>query len=146
MVPDMDYTPSQIMRLVQLGNRDAALGSQTIWFCASCFMCSTRCPQEVKIAETMDALRELALKEKKAHPKARKNLAFLKAFLNSVKRNGRLHEVGMVMNYKTRARDFFSDLFLAPAMFLKGKLKIFGKSVKDRRQMARIFEHTGGEK
>ncbi len=146
MVPDMDYTPSQIMRLVQLGNRDAALGSQTIWFCASCFTCSTRCPQEVKIAETMDALRELALKEKKAHPKARKNLAFLKAFLASVKRNGRLHEVGMVMNYKTRARDFFSDLFLAPAMFLKGKLKLLAKPVKDRARMAQIFERTGGKK
>jgi hypothetical protein len=31
-------------------------------------------------------------------------------------------------------------------MFLKGKLKLFGKPVKDRRQTARIFEHTGGKK
>ncbi len=145
MVADMDYTPSQIMRLIQRGERDAALGSKTIWFCASCFTCSTRCPQEVKIAETMDALRERALKEKKAHRAARKNLAFLKAFLGSVKRNGRLHEVGMVMDYKTRARDFFSDLFLAPVMFLKGKLKLRGRPVKDRERMAQIFARTGKE-
>ncbi len=146
MVPDMDYTPSQIMRLVQVGDRDAALGSRTIWFCASCFTCSTRCPQEVKIAEVMDALREQALREKKAHPRARKVLAFLKSFLGSVRRTGRLHEVGMVMEYKTRARDFFSDVLLAPVMFLKGKLKLFGKPVKDRQAVARIFERTAGTK
>jgi heterodisulfide reductase subunit C2 len=146
MVPDMDFTPSQIMRLVQLGKREAALGSKTIWFCASCLTCTTRCPQEVKIAEVMDALRAMAYQEKKAHPAARKNVAFLKAFLGSVRRRGRLHEVGMVMDYKTRARDFFADLLLAPKMFLKGKLKLFGKPVKDRRHMARIFEHTGGKK
>ena len=146
MVPEMDYTPSQIMRLVQIGDREAALRSVTIWYCASCLTCSTRCPQEVKIAEFMDALRERSLKAKKVNPRARKIIAFVKSFLGGIRRAGRVHEISMVMEYKTRARDLFSDVLLAPVMFVKGKLKLLGKPVKDRQAVARIFERTAGAK
>lgn len=45
MVGYMDLPPSQVMRLIQLGRRDTVLGSRTIWLCASCETCTTRCPQ-----------------------------------------------------------------------------------------------------
>ncbi|MHC4454640.1 MAG: 4Fe-4S dicluster domain-containing protein, partial [Planctomycetota bacterium] len=46
---EMDYMPNQIIRFVQIGARKEALTSRTIWLCASCITCSTRCPKEVKI-------------------------------------------------------------------------------------------------
>lgn len=145
MVPDMDYTPSQIMRLIQMNRRETALRSKTIWYCASCHTCSTRCPKDVEIAGTMDVLREIALEENKVHPKAKKILAFCKAFLDSVKKKGRLFEVGMVMGYKLGSKDFFADIGLAPKMFLKGKLKLRPHPVKGRDAIRKLFERSRGK-
>jgi heterodisulfide reductase subunit C len=41
----MDKTPRQIIRLLQLGFLEEALKSRTIWLCATCQTCSTRCPR-----------------------------------------------------------------------------------------------------
>jgi len=144
MVPDMEQTPSQIMRLIQMDQRDAVLGSKTLWYCASCLTCSTRCPQEVKIAELMDALRERSLSERKAHRASRKIRAFARSFLRAVERNGRIHEMGMVMDYKLTSKDFFGDILLAPQMFLKGKLKLFARTIKGSAHVRRLFEKTAG--
>ncbi len=43
----MDYLPSQIMRLVQLGQEDLLLTSKTIWVCLTCNTCSIRCPNDI---------------------------------------------------------------------------------------------------
>ena len=60
---DMDYSPNQIMRMIQLGMRDEVLSSRSIWLCASCETCTTRCPREVDLASIMDALRRMAHRE-----------------------------------------------------------------------------------
>ncbi|NIQ78825.1 MAG: heterodisulfide reductase subunit C, partial [Anaerolineae bacterium] len=57
---EMDYTPNQIIRGVQLGMREMVLSSRAIWLCAACETCSTRCPQEADPAAVMDALRHIA--------------------------------------------------------------------------------------
>ncbi|MFL7807317.1 MAG: 4Fe-4S dicluster domain-containing protein, partial [Anaerolineae bacterium] len=44
---EMDYPPHQVIRGVQMGMRDLVLASSTIWLCAACETCSTRCPQDV---------------------------------------------------------------------------------------------------
>jgi len=40
----MDLYPDQVMRYIQLGIREPVLNSSTIWVCASCETCTTRCP------------------------------------------------------------------------------------------------------
>ena len=59
----MDYKPNQIMQMVSLGMKDRVLSSKTIWVCASCYTCSTRCPNDIDIAKVMDWLRQTALRE-----------------------------------------------------------------------------------
>ena len=51
----MDYSPVQIIHAIRLGLDDLALTSRTIWLCASCETCTTRCPQNVEVAKVMDA-------------------------------------------------------------------------------------------
>jgi heterodisulfide reductase subunit C len=58
----MDWLPSQIIRLVQLGDEEA-LDSKTIWLCASCFTCGTRCPKGVDLSKIMEALRTILLRK-----------------------------------------------------------------------------------
>jgi Heterodisulfide reductase, subunit C len=42
----MDMLPSQVIRMAQLGMTEV-LQSRTIWICASCLTCVTRCPKGV---------------------------------------------------------------------------------------------------
>jgi len=64
MVELMDLLPNQVIRLVQLGQIEAVVGSKTIWLCASCFSCTSRCPKGVDLAKLMEALRLLLLRKK----------------------------------------------------------------------------------
>ncbi len=63
MITLMDLLPNQIIRLVQLGQIKDVLDSKTIWLCASCFTCSSRCPKGVDLAKVMEALRLLLLRK-----------------------------------------------------------------------------------
>jgi heterodisulfide reductase subunit C len=53
-----DLRPDQLIRLVQLGERERVLGSATIWLCAGCATCATRCPNGVELPALMDALKQ----------------------------------------------------------------------------------------
>src|SRR5512143_3422620 len=84
--PEMDYLPSQIMRLVHLGAEDDVLGSRAIWLCASCEACTTPCPMVIDVAAVMDALRIMAIDRRIALPDAR-GIQFCRSFLGSVRRH-----------------------------------------------------------
>ncbi len=62
-ISEMDISPSEIIRLVQLGEEKEVLNSKTIWICASCFTCVTRCPKGVDLAKIMESLRQINLRK-----------------------------------------------------------------------------------
>ena len=62
VVAAMDLLPSQVIRMAQLGMEDV-LESNTIWICASCLTCGTRCPKGVDLPRLMEALRQIALRQ-----------------------------------------------------------------------------------
>ena len=61
----MELLPNQVMRLLQFGQVERILQSNTHWVCASCFVCSTRCPKGIDIAAIMEALRQVELRKNK---------------------------------------------------------------------------------
>jgi len=61
VVAVMDLLPSQVIRMAQLGMEDV-LECNTIWICASCLTCVTRCPKGVDLPRLMEALRQIALR------------------------------------------------------------------------------------
>ena len=63
MTQEMDYLPSKVIRMAQLG-LDEALESKTIWVCTTCFNCEVRCPRGIDIANVMEALRQMVLRKK----------------------------------------------------------------------------------
>lgn len=62
MADHMDLLPHQIVRLAQLGLRETLCGSRAIWACVSCMTCNGRCPKGVRIAEVIEAVREVVLR------------------------------------------------------------------------------------
>lgn len=61
IVGTMDILPSQALRMAQLGMEEV-LESNTIWICASCLTCVSRCPKGVDLPRLMEALRQVALR------------------------------------------------------------------------------------
>ncbi len=59
----MDLLPSQVIRLAQLGLEEV-LDANTIWYCASCQTCLSRCPRGVDLPRVMEALRQISLRER----------------------------------------------------------------------------------
>lgn len=66
-VSQMDILPNQIIRLAQLGLQDELTQSKSIWVCASCMTCNTRCPKGINIAEVIEAIRQMILRKRKDH-------------------------------------------------------------------------------
>jgi len=138
--PYMDIRPNNIIRMIQMGMKEAVLGSSAIWLCVYCQTCGTRCPNEIHIGILMDTLREMAVEE--GIPAKEKNIhLFHEAFIQSVRRGGRAHEVTMLMEYMLRSRDLMADsLFPGMKLFLKGKFPLLPSFVKGREEIKRIFE------
>ena len=64
---DEEYNPRKIIHMVILGMKDRVLSSDFIWLCSSCYTCEERCPQDVRIPEVMDAIKNLAVNEGYIH-------------------------------------------------------------------------------
>jgi heterodisulfide reductase subunit C len=140
----MDRPPHQITRMIQLGLEEEILRSTTLWICASCETCSTRCPNDIEIAALMDHLRSACARRKVAN-REEGVLKFHNTFLSSVRRNGRVFELGMIGSYKLKTKAFLQDARLGWEMFKRGKLKLFPRRIRGRREIKRIFEQTRGK-
>ena len=133
----MDYPPAQLIHAARLGLDDLVLRSKTIWLCASCETCTTRCPQEVDIAGVMDAAKILAVR-RGVKPAIGEVRSFHQAALATIRRFGRMWEAGMLVNLKLRTARYLKDLQLGRRMLRKRKLKLLPSLVGARRAR-RIF-------
>lgn len=116
-----DWQPNQIMRALQLGQDDIALGALTPWLCASCQTCTTRCPQALDITAIMEFLtREAHARD--ITPPVPEVPIFNEAFMREVKLWGRAYELGLMAEMKLRIRNFTDDMDLGVKMMRKRKL------------------------
>lgn len=136
----MTYKPNGIIRLLQLEFIQEALESSDIWYCIGCNTCSMACPQAIDIASMMDAVREMTIEAgvKIAEPDI---FNFHKEVINSIERHGRTHKLEIMMRYKIRTRDLFSDVDLGLKMLAKRKLDLRPSKVNDRREIDAIFSN-----
>ncbi|MFB0555925.1 MAG: 4Fe-4S dicluster domain-containing protein [Phycisphaerae bacterium] len=119
----MDYKPAQLIHAIRLGMDDLVFKSKTMWLCASCETCTTRCPQEVDVAKVMDAVKIIARRQR-IKPTIPQIASFYRAALSNIKKCGRMYEMGMIVGLKMRTFEFFKDAGLGMKMFRKGKLKM----------------------
>ncbi|MBN2139191.1 MAG: 4Fe-4S dicluster domain-containing protein [Sedimentisphaerales bacterium] len=136
----MDYKPAQLIHALRLGMDDLVLNSKTMWLCAACETCTTRCPQEVDVAKVMDAVKIIAVR-RGIKPAIREVGCFNRAALANIKKMGRMYEVGMIVGLKMRTLALFKDMKLGMKMFMKGKLKLL-PSFTGARRTWRIFQRV----
>jgi heterodisulfide reductase subunit C len=121
----MDHTPRQLWRLVMLEQKDEIFHSKTFSLCSDCYTCTLRCPRGLPLTEAMDALKQIAAREKLAEYKY--NTLFYKKFMRSVRRHGRVREMEFMANYFTALRDPlmpFRYASLGIKLMAKGKVSL----------------------
>jgi heterodisulfide reductase subunit C len=138
---EMEYGPDRVLRMVQMGEKERLFASQDIWLCASCETCGTRCPNQIDIAQVMDALRSMAVVEG-ATAGGSEAVKFHKLFLFFIKNMGRMHEASLLAVYKLWTHNLVADMDSGARMFAKGKIPLAPNLLKSRSKVKQIFERT----
>lgn len=143
----MDLYPDEVIRLVLLGQREAVLGCDTIWVCAACETCTTRCPNDVKIAELMDCLKEMAVQAGVPSPQPQ-ILTLHTTFLKDVGRWGRVFETTFLAEYflrsgwlrrKWRTGTRKAEMRLSWQMTRKKRFPLRPKTITGKKEIRKIL-------
>ena len=143
----MDLYPHEILKYVQLGAKEKVLGSSTLWVCASCEACATRCPQEIEIVQVMDLLRRMAKEEGVV---MEKGPVLNDVFLDAIRKRGRVHELSLILDLKRKTGKLLSlnkdEMRLGLEMFRHGKLKLLPTKIQETDVMQKLFSRLEKEK
>ena len=60
---DMEYHPHQFVYMVENGEIEALMNSESIYKCLACFACIERCPRQVEPAKLVEAVRLMAIRK-----------------------------------------------------------------------------------
>jgi heterodisulfide reductase subunit C len=93
----MDHTPRQLFAMLRAEMEDEVLDSNTPWFCVSCYLCTVRCPQDVKITDIMYTIKTLAVADPRTHANTARD--FSETFIGFVERFGRSFEIGLASRH-----------------------------------------------
>lgn len=148
----MDYPPHQLIRMLQIGLTEEVLESKTIWVCASCETCYTRCPNEIEIPKLMDELKHEVLKKEKM-PSEEQVAEFHRVFLNNIKMLGRVNETVLMTVYLMKSSwsdlkklkidfpEIFKYMGLGLGMLKRGRLSLFPRW-KGTKEVSKIFKES----
>lgn len=136
-----DYTPNQVMRMLQVGLVDKVLDSKAIQLCVQCLTCTARCPRNIDIAGIFEDLKTIATGQERTVPEHVKT--FNKSFMDSVAHFGRLPELysmGMFYLGTMNPKMALADVGLMKPMLAKGKMKIMPRRAKGADEVSRIYK------
>jgi heterodisulfide reductase subunit C2 len=140
VAPYMDHSPRQLIAMINQGKKEEVLESNTYWYCASCYHCTVRCPQDINITEVMYALKRYSIwnhsyKEDLVGPN------FSEAFVKMIVRTGRSFEPILAPSYifSLGMRDMLLEIQNATGLLLKGRLPILPARIKRLENFKRIL-------
>ena len=142
-VTQMDYSPRQTIALIRSGRSHDVLTGNSMWVCASCYLCTVRCPKEVKITELMHALERLSVHHGLISRRTSTPIMY-RAFVDSVKSNGRIHELGMMIKFflKTNPLASLKILPVGLSLFLHGRMSIKPRKIKGTEQIKAMVKRA----
>jgi heterodisulfide reductase subunit C len=80
-----EFNPRKIIHMILLGMKDKVLSSDLLWFCETCYTCSFYCPQDVKFANVMSALRNIAVREGYVDPSFLEAIRKVDSYVHSIR-------------------------------------------------------------
>lgn len=137
---EMEYSPRRMIAMVRAGMRKEVISSDSMWYCASCYLCTERCPQGVPVTHLMYSLRQLAFRNGFSYGPTGEPI-MNRAFVDIIDRNGRVHEVSLMLTYYMQSSPL-AVLKMAPIglkMLLRGRMPLRPDTIKDRQQLTAII-------
>lgn len=131
-----EYQPNEVIRLIQLNKIDSILNANSVYLCLSCEICSSRCPQEVKIASIMNYLRISSWQYRRFRLPLIRN--FYNLFLKIVGIFGRSFEPLLILSLNLVNKRFFNDFDIAIKILKKGKIRIIPELIKNRKDISEV--------
>ena len=137
----MDISPRMVIALFRAGETAEILRSRTIWICASCYMCTTRCPQAIKITDLLYALKRTAM-DAGIYPEKFPVYLLSQNFVRIVNRFGRNHEMLLLILYHLRRKplDLLRMLPLGLALYRKGRVSLVPSKIRGIESIRTILE------
>jgi len=102
-------TPDRLIRLLMLGEKEAALSNDLVWKCVSCYTCGTRCPNNIQTGRITETLKKISKETQKA-PHLPQIGYFHDSFVKAGLRWGRVNEMEFMGMYELKhLRDKFLE-------------------------------------
>lgn len=141
--PDMDHSPRALFALIFADMEKEVLRSNTPWYCVSCYYCTVRCPQEIKITDCMYTLKRLSIRAGLFEQSSAKHApGFSQMFIDNVENYGRSFELGLATRYHL-AHHPLGMMKMAPmgwGMLSKGRMSLTPKSIKELDNLKAILK------
>jgi heterodisulfide reductase subunit C len=145
--PLMDYTPRKLFAMIRAGLKDEVLNCNTFWYCTSCYYCTVRCPQQIKITDIMYALKRLALQ---SGPRRRGDSArvFYETFVGIVERDGKSFEPELMTRYMlgTNPLLMLKSSILGLKLIRHRRFPFRRHTIKARNELKKIIKAAKSEK
>lgn len=127
----MDVSPRMVVALYRAGRVNEVLESRTIWMCASCYMCTTRCPQSIKLTDVLYAFKRTAM-DAGLFPGRFPVYVLSETFTRLLRRYGRSPEPLLLVLYALRRNPFslFRTLPLAFRLWRRGRVRFRPTRIK----------------
>ncbi|MCX7698202.1 MAG: 4Fe-4S dicluster domain-containing protein [Candidatus Goldbacteria bacterium] len=137
----MENTPRKIIAMLRADRIDEVLKSNTVWFCASCYSCTVRCPAGIKFTDFMYQLKRIGVKYR-IKPKNKNGLKLAQCFCDTVNKYGRDFEPELLIRYNLRTNifNFFKIIPLGLKLFLTKRMPIFPSKVKGIKNIRKSLE------
>jgi len=141
----MEYGPREIIAALRAGMLDRMFESNTVWLCASCYLCTVRCPAGIPFTDVMYELKRLGVK-KGLYAKGTPNAVMARIFVDSVQRYGRNAEMRLIRLFfmKTNPLKGVGMVPLGLKLLKKKRLKFGVKKIKGieglRKMLAAVEE------
>jgi heterodisulfide reductase subunit C2 len=149
----MDIKPHQVVRLVQLGQKEKLLDASSVWVCLSCEMCSTYCPNEIDVAGLMNYVKNSVVASHKT-PAEFEIALFHEIFLEVLHKYGRMNDLQLMQRFKLKSllhghtpsyTEVKKEMGLARSLYQRGRLKLMPERSRAAKEIRSILEQRHGK-
>lgn len=136
----MEHTPRGLFALIRDYEVMTALSSNTMWYCVSCYACTTRCPRNIPITAIMYRLKEISRKYNVA-PEFNKIDDLYQAFNDSIEKTGKANEMAIVRQFALKnPKVVVKSLKLGIKLLQKKRLRLTNQTTKTPRKMKQLLQ------
>ncbi|MBD2395381.1 4Fe-4S dicluster domain-containing protein [Cyanobacterium aponinum AL20118] len=131
----MDMSPRTLILMIQRGEWEKVLQSNTLWMCSSCYICTSRCPRGVRPSDVIEAVKAIAIEEGIKNDSTK----FNQIFVDLVQKRGILFEPELMQRFGG-LQAMIDQAPLGIQLVLRGKMSPFPEKIKNPQQFSQALD------